>query len=266
MTARLPTFYLCHGGGPWPYMHQADRRRFEALAKSLEQIPAQLPVKPDAILVVSGHWEETDFAVMASPSPPMVYDYSGFPDYLYHIRYDAPGVPHLARRVHSLIEAAGLPTHLDAQRGFDHGTYSLLAVAYPEATVPVLQVSLQEGYDPAAHLQLGRALAPLRDEGILIIGSGMSYHNFHPVSPREDSAQFDSWLRQTLVDSAPPQRSQRLLEWAHAPAARAAHPREDHLIPLHAAVGAAEEDRAQIVYRQDDYLGCITLSSFRFGG
>jgi aromatic ring-opening dioxygenase catalytic subunit (LigB family) len=247
-------------------MHQADRRRFEALAKSLERIPAQLPVKPDAILVISGHWEETDFAVMANPSPPMVYDYSGFPDYLYHIRYGAPGVPHLARRVHSLLQAAGLPTHLDAQRGFDHGTYSLLAVAYPEATVPVMQVSLQEGYDPAAHLQLGRALAPLRDEGILIIGSGMSYHNFHPVNPREDSALFDSWLRQTLVESAPQQRSRRLLEWAQAPAARAAHPREDHLIPLHAAVGAAGEDRAEIVYRQDDYLGRITLSSFRFGG
>src|SRR5262249_51357443 len=152
-------------------------------------------------------------------------------------------------------QAAGLPTHLDAQRGFDHGTYSLLAVAYPEAAVPVMQVSLQAGYDPAAHLQLGRALAPLRDEGILIIGSGMSYHNFHPTNPRQDSAQFDSWLRQTLADSAPLQRSQRLLEWAQAPAGRAAHPREDHLIPLHVAVGAAEAEPAQIVYRQEDYLG-----------
>jgi aromatic ring-opening dioxygenase catalytic subunit (LigB family) len=129
-----------------------------------------------------------------------------------------------------------------------------------------MQVSLQAGYDPAAHLQLGRALAPLREQGVLIIGSGMSYHNFHPLNPREDSAQFDSWLRQTLVDSDPQQRSRRLLEWAHAPAARAAHPREDHLIPLHAAVGAAEEDPAQIVYRQEDYLGPVTLSSFRFGG
>jgi aromatic ring-opening dioxygenase catalytic subunit (LigB family) len=247
-------------------MHEADRRRFELLESSLRDLPAQLPVKPHAVLVISGHWEETEFAVMASPSPSMLYDYSGFLDYLYHIRYDAPGAPQLARHVHSLIQAAGLPTHLDAQRGFDHGTYSLLAVAYPEAAVPVMQVSLQTGYDPAAHLQLGRALAPLRDEGILIIGSGMSYHNFHPRNPRQDSAQFDAWLRQTLANSAPQQRSQRLLEWAHAPAARAAHPREDHLVPLHVAVGAAEAEPAQIVYRQEDYLGRITLSSYRFGG
>jgi aromatic ring-opening dioxygenase catalytic subunit (LigB family) len=245
-------------------MHAADRHRFERLESSLRALPAQLPVKPDAVLVISGHWEERDFAVMASPFPPMVYDYSGFPDYLYHIRYGAPGAPELARRAHSLIQAAGLPTHLDVRRGFDHGTYSLLAVVYPEAAVPVMQVSLQAGYDPAAHLQLGRALAPLRAEGILIIGSGMSYHNFHPTHPREDSAQFDSWLRQTLAESAPQQRSQRLLEWEHAPAGRAAHPREDHLIPLHVAVGAAEEAPARIVYRQEDYLGRITLSSYRF--
>ena len=119
------------------------------LEVSLRHLPQELPVKPEAILVVSGHSEENDFAVMASPTPPMVYDFGGFPKELYQIRYSAPGLPELARQAHSLVQGAGLLTHLNPKCGFDHGTYSLLAVTHPEA-----------------HLQLGRALAPLRDEGI----------------------------------------------------------------------------------------------------
>jgi aromatic ring-opening dioxygenase catalytic subunit (LigB family) len=118
-------------------------------------------------------------------------------------------------------------------------------------------------------LQLGRALTPLRDEGVLIIGSGSSYHNlrrfFGPRGRREDSVQFDAWLRETLVDSAPAQRSARLIEWEGAPAAREAHPREDHLMPLHVVVGAAEEEAGQVTYTQEDFLGTIALSSYRFG-
>lgn len=269
MSARLPTFYLSHGGGPWPYMSAEARRPYARLAESLRQLPRQLPHEPQAILIVSGHWEEKEFAVMASAAPPMVYDYGGFPEELYHIRYPAPGSPRLAQRARSLIQEADLPVHLDAERGFDHGTYSILAVTHPQADIPVFQVSLRAGYDPEAHLQLGRALAPLRDEGVLIIGSGSSYHNlrrfFGPRVRREDAAQFDTWLRETLVESASPVRSQRLREWARAPAAREAHPREDHLMPLHVVVGAAEEEPGRIVYTQDDFLGAITLSSYRFG-
>lgn len=269
MSARFPTFYLSHGGGPWPYMDEEARRPYGQLEKSLRELPRQLPEKPQAILIVSGHWEERDFAVMASAAPPMVYDYGGFPEELYHIRYPAPGSPQLAARTHSLIQQAKLPTRLNAERGFDHGTYSILAVTHPEADIPVFQVSLQVGYDPEAHLQLGRALAPLRDEGVLIVGSGSSYHNlrrfFGPRVRREDSMQFDSWLRETLVDSAPAQRSGRLVEWERAPAAREAHPREDHLMPLHVAVGAAEKEAGQIAYSQHDFLGTLALSSFRFG-
>lgn len=269
MNARLPTFYLSHGGGPWPYMDQETRRPYATLEQSLRELPGQLPRQPEAILIVSGHWEERDFAVMASAAPSMVYDYGGFPEEMYHIRYPAAGSPQLALRAHSLIQQAKLPVRLDAERGFDHGTYSLLAVTHPQADIPVFQVSLRANYDPQTHLRLGRALAPLRDEGVLIIGSGSSYHNlrrfFGPRVRRADAAQFDGWLRETLVESSPAQRSERLLDWEYAPAAREAHPREDHLMPLHVVVGAAEAEPGRVVYSQDDFLGTIALSSYRFG-
>lgn len=269
MSARFPTFYLSHGGGPWPYMKEEARRPYAKLEQFLRELPRQLPRKPQAILVVSGHWEERDFAVMANAAPPMVYDYGGFPEELYHIRYPASGSPELAQRTHELIQQAKLPTRLNAERGFDHGTYAILAVTHPDADIPVFQVSLRAGYEPEAHLQLGRALAPLRDEGVLIIGSGSSYHNlrrfFGPRGHRDDSAEFDAWLGETLVESAPAQRSQRLLDWQRAPAAREAHPQEDHLMPLHVVVGAAEGEAGQIVYKQEDFLGKIALSSYRFG-
>ena len=269
MSARFPTFYLSHGGGPWPYMDEKARRPYATLAESLRELPSQLPQKPEAILVVSGHWEESDFAVMSGAAPPMIYDYGGFPEEMYHIRYPAAGSPRVAQRTHSLIEQANLPGHMDGKRGFDHGTYAILAVTHPKADVPVFQVSLQAGYDPETHLQLGRALAPLRDEGVLIIGSGSSYHNlrrfFGPRVRREDSMQFDAWLRDTLVESEPSRRLERLVDWERAPAAREAHPQEDHLMPLHVVVGAAEGEPGQIVYQQEDFLGTIALSSYRFG-
>ena len=265
----MPTFYLSHGGGPWPYMSEEARRPYARLEESLRELPRQLPRRPEAILIVSGHWEEKEFEVMAASSPPMVYDYGGFPEELYHIHYPAAGSPRLAQRAQALIQQAGLPVRLNAERGFDHGTYSILAVTHPQADIPVFQVSLRAGYDPEAHLRLGRALAPLRDEGVLIIGSGSSYHNlrrfFGPSVRRDDAAQFDAWLRETLVESAPAKRSERLRDWQRAPAAREAHPQEDHLMPLHAAVGAAEEEPGRILYTQDDFLGRITLSSYRFG-
>jgi aromatic ring-opening dioxygenase catalytic subunit (LigB family) len=249
-------------------MSEEARRPYARLEQSLRELPLQLPRRPEAILIVSGHWEEKDFAVMAAAAPPMVYDYGGFPEELYHISYPAAGSPRLAQRAQSLIQQASLPVRLNTERGFDHGTYSILAVTHPQADIPVFQVSLRSGYDPETHLRLGRALAPLRDEGVLIIGSGSSYHNlgrFFGTVRRDDAAQFDAWLRETLVESAPAPRSQRLREWERAPAAREAHPREDHLMPLHVVVGAAEEEPGRIVYTQDDFLGTITLSSYRFG-
>jgi aromatic ring-opening dioxygenase catalytic subunit (LigB family) len=198
----------------------------------------------------------------------MIYDYSGFPEHTYRIRYPAPGSPQTAVRVRGLIAAAGFAANLDAERGFDHGTFSPLAAIYPDADVPVLQLSLKNTYDPKAHIAVGRALAPLRDEGVLIVGSGLSYHNLREFGPQAAvaSTAFDQWLDETLVRTSPAERLARLAAWDAAPAARKAHPREDHLIPLMVAVGAAGNDPGRRVYHEDNFMGGVAVSSFVFGG
>ncbi|MGQ3050657.1 MAG: DODA-type extradiol aromatic ring-opening family dioxygenase [Roseateles sp.] len=262
---KQPTFFLSHGGGPWPFMDGDYRRAHAQLEASLQALPATLPARPKAILMISAHWEEDVFTVMTSPAPGMLYDYGGFPAHTYEVVYPAPGDPVLAERVVALIEAAGLPAARDAQRGFDHGAFCTLVPMYPDADVPVVQLSLKRGLSPADHLALGRALAPLRNEGMLILGSGFSFHNLrlYGLSGREPSAAFDGWLQAALP--APKDRDQRLLAWAQAPAARIAHPREEHLLPLMVAAGAAEGDTASSNYHETDVMGGVTASSFRFG-
>lgn len=198
----------------------------------------------------------------------MVFDYHGFPEHTYRIRYDAPGDPALAETVSTLLQRADVATGLDPKRGFDHGTFSLMYSMYPEAEMPIVQLSLRADLEPAAHLRVGELLAPLRDEGVLIIGSGFSFHDVRGImsgTGATASATFDAWLNETLVDSSPQAREQRLLRWSEAPAARAAHPREDHLLPLMVAVGAARDDAGVRIYHQRDFMGSITASSYRFG-
>ncbi len=265
MTQRLPTYFISHGGGPWPWLPDM-RKMMHSLEVSLANMPREIGVKPKAILMVSGHWEEDDFAVMASPAPGMVYDYGGFPAFTYQIKYASPGAPDVAKRVAELLKASGLPTHLDTSRGYDHGVFAPMQVMYPEADVPLLQVAIRHGYDPEQHLALGRALAPLRDEGVLIVGSGLSYHNLRLFGPgaKAPSAAFDAWLNDALM-SAPEKRTAALKRWDEAPSARVCHPEEDHLIPLMAAVGAAESETATRVYHDTNVFGGVTASSFRFG-
>ena len=266
-TSSLPTYFISHGGGPWPWMKDQTNGAYDRLEASLQQIPRDFGSTPKAVLVISGHWEEPEFTVMTTARPPMIYDYSGFPEHTYKIQYPAPGSPETAERVRQLIAAAGFPFRVDSARGFDHGTFSPLAVIYPNADVPVFQLSMKHGYDPATHLAVGRALAPLREEGVLIVGSGLSYHNLRAFGPqaRQPSTAFDQWLDQTLVNSTPEQRDARLLVWSSAPSARAAHPREDHLLPLMVAVGAADHESGTRVYHEDAFMGGIAVSSFRFG-
>jgi aromatic ring-opening dioxygenase catalytic subunit (LigB family) len=263
---KLPAYFISHGGGPWPWLKSQMPGVYDNLEASLADIPRQVATTPKAVLVVSGHWEERDFTVMSSANPPMIYDYSGFPEHTYRIKYAAPGSPQTAERVRGLIEGAGFAVHLDAKRGYDHGTFAPLAVIYPDADVPVLQLSLRRGYDPKDHIAVGRALAPLRDEGVLILGSGLSYHNLREFGPqaKEPSAAFDHWLQETLVAVSPVERVTRLVEWEAAPAARKAHPQEDHLLPLMVVVGAAGNDRAVRVYHESDFFGGIAVSSFMF--
>ena len=264
---RQPTYFISHGGGPWPWMTGPFRDAQDQLEQSLQRLPAELPEPPTAILMVSGHWEDRGFSVQTHPNPPMYYDYGGFPQEMYEISYPAPGSPTLAARVVELLSGAGIAVREDAERGFDHGMYSVLFPAWPGAEIPVVQLAIDNRFDPAEHLAVGRALAPLRDEGVLILGSGFSYHNLRLMGRGAEvpSAQFDDWLGDTLLDRTAEQRAARLVEWSQAPAARLAHPREDHLIPLMVVAGAAGDDEAVRSYHEDAWNGTVVTSSFRFG-
>jgi aromatic ring-opening dioxygenase catalytic subunit (LigB family) len=262
----LPSYFLSHGGGPWPYMKDEYGARHAVLGASLRDLPRQIGPQPSAVLVVTAHWEGPDFLVSANPQPGMIYDYSGFPAHTYEVRYQAPGAPKLADRVKALLDGAGQKASLDHQRGFDHGTFTVMTSIYPDASVPVVQLSLKQGYDPLTHVAVGRALAPLRSEGVLIIGSGLSYHNLRQFGQagRAASHQFDAWLQSTM-QLPPAERIAQVLAWDQAPAARLAHPREDHLLPLMVALGAAENELATCIYHEDDFFGALAVSSFRFG-
>lgn len=263
----LPTFFISHGGGPWPWVDEPMRASHDQLAASLEQLPRSIGATPKAVLMISAHWEEPDFTVMAHPAPPMLYDYSNFPESTYRVQYPAPGAPTLAEQVRGLLEGAGITARLDPARGFDHGTFVPMAVMYPKADMPVLQLSLKRGLDPAQHIGVGRALAPLRSEGVLIIGSGLSWHNQRMMGAqaKEPSAAFDAWLDHALTGTDPEHRADALTAWHTAPAARQAHPREEHLLPLMVAVGAAGNDSAERIYHEDAFFGGASVSSFSFG-
>jgi aromatic ring-opening dioxygenase catalytic subunit (LigB family) len=237
------------------------------LEASLVDIPRQMGGKPQAVLVLTGHWEAPTFKVSSSARPTMIYDYSGFPAHTYEVVYPALGSPQLAQRVAELAGAAGIDMMQDPERGFDHGTFTPLAIMFPDADVSVVQVSLKLGYDPGEHWALGQALAPLRDEGVLVLGSGLSYHNLRQFGPEAVGASgtFDTWLQHTLVDSTVGDRQALLMHWDQTPAARQAHPREDHLVPLMVALGAAPDEPAVRVYHDTALFGGVTASSWRFG-
>ncbi|HKE87260.1 MAG TPA: class III extradiol ring-cleavage dioxygenase [Vicinamibacterales bacterium] len=263
---RMPVVFIPHGGGPWPFvemgMPKADVDRLAGYLRSVRDVPS---IPPKALLVVSAHWEEPVPTVMTSAHPPILYDYFGFPPESYEITWPAPGSPDLASRVRERLEAAKIPSGADEARGFDHGTFIPLKLTYPDADVPAIQLSLQRGLNPADHIAIGHALRPLRDEGIFIIASGMTFHNLRAFrDPRAApvSEAFDEWLRDTMTRE-PDERNQRLTQWSSAPAARAAHPREEHLLPLMVASGAAGEDRAVVAFN-DTFTG-IRLSAYHFG-
>ena len=263
---RLPTYFISHGGGPWPWMDEM-RAPMAALTASLQGIAREIGGLPQAVLSVSAHWEASRFTVMSTAQPKMVYDYGGFPPHTYSVQYPAPGAPDVAQRISTLLQAAGIAVAQDSERGFDHGTFSPLAVMYPEAQVPVLQLSLKASYDPAEHLAVGRALRALRDEGVLIVGSGLSFHNLRLRGPAAlaPSKAFDGWLHSVLETQTPQARITSLLAWDQAPAARIAHPSEDHLLPLMVALGAAEDEVATTVYHEASGMLGWTMSSWRFG-
>lgn len=261
----MPVVFIPHGGGPWPFVDVGfPPDDVAALADYLRSVRALPPKRPAALLVVSAHWEEPVVTVMTGERPPIYYDYYGFPPESYEITWPAPGQPQLAGRVQQLLGAAGFRTAGDATRGFDHGTFIPLKLTYPEADVPAVQLSLKRGLDPEEHIAIGRAIAPLRDEDVFIVGSGMTFHNLRAFrDPRSHAASeaFDAWLREAMTRDADA-RNHALTQWMHAPAARFAHPREEHLLPLMVAAGAAGSDLAAIGYQGT--FGSIRLSSYHF--
>ena len=272
-TTKMPTLYVPHGGGPWPWidMDFGGGTSMAPLRRYLEGIGTGLPAPAKALLVVSAHWEEPVVTVQTSPKPPMLYDYYGFPKASYEIQWPAPGAPEIAARVTELLGQANIEHGADDARGFDHGAFVVTGVAYPEADIPTFQVSLRAGLDPAEHLAIGRALAPLRDEGVFILGSGMSYHNMAGfraaasgglASVVDDARAFDEWLAEAMAGEAG-RRERSLVEWESAPRARACHPREEHLLPLMVVAGAGEADAASIPF-QGDVMGLAT-SAVQFG-
>jgi aromatic ring-opening dioxygenase catalytic subunit (LigB family) len=266
-SARMPVVFLSHGGGPWPFIDQpyGSLAELEALANYLRGVPKVPPAPPKALLMISAHWEEHVPTVMSGTNPPMLYDYTGFEAKAYEVTWPAPGDPQLAARVRQLLAAAGFQTAENDRRGFDHGTFVPLKLAYPEADVPTIQLSLTRDLDPAKHIALGRALQPLRDEGVFIVGSGMTYHNMPGFGKPLGAAQskvFDAWL-QAKVTSSQAEREAALTDWTSAPFAREVHPREEHLLPLMVIAGAAGDDAARVGFCGTG-MG-ITLSTYHFG-
>ena len=242
MTAHAqPSLFIPHGGGPCFFMPDPTNV-WGGMAAFLRSIPNRLPDAVKAILIVSGHWETDGFSFTGVAEPSLIYDYQGFPPETYRLRYDAPGDPAMAAKAAALLTAAGLPASVDPKRGLDHGVFVPLKVAFPDANIPVVEMSVDRGLDPKLHIAAGRALAPLRDRGVLIIGSGMSFHNMRGYNdPRytAPSEQFDTWLSSSLVLEGR-ERAERLAAWETAPAARLSHPDAEHLLPLMVAAGAAD--------------------------
>jgi aromatic ring-opening dioxygenase catalytic subunit (LigB family) len=235
--------------------------------RELSALPGRLPGKPKAVLVISGHWEAEDFTVSTAAQPPMEYDYYGFPEHTYHIKYPAPGSPALASRIKTLLAEAGSNPREDADRGFDHGTFVPLGLMYPQADVPVVMLSLKSSYDANEHIRIGQALAPLRDEGVLIIGSGLTYHNMQGFRRPESTPiaeAFEGYLNQAIGQADANVRNDMLVRWESAPGARQAHPKEDHLLPLMVVAGAAGEDVGRPVFV--DHVMAVPMASYEFGG
>ena len=265
-NARMPVLFVPHGAGPCFFMDWSPADTWTRMGAFLKGIAHTLPATPRAIVLVSGHWLAPAFSTTGHARPGLIYDYNGFPPHTYELTYPAPGEPELAARIVQQLQEGGQPARVDPARGYDHGMFIPLKLMFPKADIPVIQLSLPRDLDPAAHIQAGRARAALRDEGVLIVGSGMSFHNMRGYGdPRYTpvSATFDTWLT-AAVESATPRREALLADWTSAPHARDSHPPggEEHLLPLLVAAGAGSGSQGRKVYSEE--VMKTTLSAFRF--
>ncbi|GMG99873.1 hypothetical protein Nepgr_001713 [Nepenthes gracilis] len=262
MNAIKETFYISHGSPTLSIDESLPARKF--LQSWGEKIFTQ---RPTSILVISGHWETDEPAVNAVHFCDTIYDFYGFPKPMYQLKYPAPGAPDLAKRVKQLLKASGFETvHEDTKRGLDHGAWVPLMLMYPEADIPVCQLSVQTHRDGTYHYEMGRALSPLKEEGILVIGSGSATHNLK--APRHEDGkmvpwaeEFDKWLEEALLSG----RYEDVNHYEEkAPHAKLAHPWPDHFYPLHVAIGAAgDKSTAKLLHRSWSG-GSLSYSSYRF--
>lgn len=259
MTSRMPVVFVSHGA-PDALMRAPDT------VNRWREISQRIP-EPKGILVVSAHWETSVPTVSLAAAPETIHDFSGFSPELYQMRYPAPGAPALFKRTVSLLSAAGIPAALHPNRGLDHGAWVPLSVMFPRAQVPVTQLSLTR-QDTAAHLAQGRALASLRDEGILIVASGAITHNFgwldwhasSTSSPLPKARAFADWVGEQLMAKNIP----TLLDYRSAPYGAEAHPSEEHILPLFVALGAAGDDLREH-YRPAFTYGGLSMDAYAWG-
>ena len=269
---KFPTVYVNHGAGPMPLMGKQPE-----IAKHLAEVRTKwLPFnkEPDAIVIVSGHWEGDPIQISSSPKPGTNFDYGGFPPETRQYQYPAPGSPQVAQQIQDLLQANGIKSELNDQRGFDLGVFVALMCMFPDATIPVVAVSLHASLTTQDNWKLGQALAPLREQNILIVGSGSSYHNmqagFHPTGDIFEQADaFNEWLKATATNN---QSVAKLQSWdSEAPYAKTCHPRPDHFLPLiMAAAGASPNTPAgTLIYDNSNstdrssFLG-LAVSSYLF--
>ncbi len=261
MMPTLPTLFISHGSP----MHAINAGAAgEVWAQSVSR-----PPKPNAILMVTAHWESRQPMLSGNPMPPMIYDFGGFPDALYQINYPAAGSPQLARRAAALLQAAGLPAAIDVERGLDHGSWVPLLKMFPAADVPVVQLSVQPLMTPRHHYDVGRALAPLTAEGVLIVGSGHLTHNLRDWMDSRGqtrhmayAVQFQRWVNERLLADD----VDGLIAYREgAVDAVRAHPTEEHFLPLFVALGAAgASPRLERLY--DGFEGhALAMDMYRFG-
>jgi 4,5-DOPA dioxygenase extradiol len=264
MTDKATILYIPHGGGPLPLMNEPGHANLNRFLGEYAASIDSPDLRPDAIVVVSAHWEETEIAITSAPTPPLLFDYSGFPPETYEYQYPAPGHPELATRVHDLLGKAGIVSRLEAERGFDHGMFVPLLLMYPAADIPCIQISLSSSLDAALHVRIGKALSVLKKENLLVLGSGFSFHNMQVIMSKTDAAieprnqAFEDWLSETCSATtlSEAERERRLVHWQEAPHARYVHPREEHLLPLQVCYGMGQGAARKIF--QEPVAGVLT--------
>ncbi|EUK17618.1 DODA-type extradiol aromatic ring-opening family dioxygenase [Commensalibacter papalotli (ex Servin-Garciduenas et al. 2014)] len=262
---RQPIFYIPHGGGPCFFMDD-PHNVWTNMGNFLNKIPYSLPQTPDSIVIISGHWENMPIKIHAADKPSLFYDYYDFPPHTYELTYPASGNPQLAEKIQQLFQSQHIQAELEYERGWDHGVFIPLKVIFPDANIPIVQVSLHHSLDPQTHMKMGDILSPLRNENILIIGSGMSYHNLPYLFSGKETAyadQFHDWLTDTVTNPDISQRNQGLTNWLQAPGARSNHPREEHLLPLMVVAGAAGKDQGICILK--DRIINKPIAGFQFG-